>query len=153
MKRPWGSISSKIEAMIAAKRQNTRIKVYSKCLLHATIWKHFNSTDRMDEELHKQLLFHCNDLVTLQKPDIASFQRVNQLLMNLFHSPRMVKPGFKILQDRIRELRKTELERNKTIQRNYLLQDKRRGGEQESETMMRVYQLPPELFNVLVAYL
>jgi len=107
----------------------------------------------MSEELGKQLRFYCNDLVTLQTPDITAFRNVNRLLSSLFHSSYIANPGFRILQDRIRELRRLERERNKIIQRNYLLVDQHRGEEQEDKLMNKTYALPHEIFKNIFLFL
>jgi len=155
MKRSWESLSSSIEKMVARKKQKGRVPIFKTAQLHAKIWIFFRNGryDNMNDELDRQLRFYCNDLVTLRKPDISSFRQVNNLLTTLFHSPRVIKPGFQILQDRIRELRRIENVRNKIIQRNYLLGDQQRGTETTDDVMSRVYALPPEVFKILFCYL
>ena len=148
MKREWQSLSDSVDNMVAAKLHKAHIGVFTKCHLHAKIWNYFKhgSYDSMNEALKEKLKFYCKDLVTLKQPDVTRFRVVNQLLMNLFHTPVMEKSGFCILQARIRELRKQERERDKVIERNYWLVEKNRGTETDS-FMNNIYTLPPELFK------
>jgi len=154
MKRKWSSLSDSIDSMIALKLQKSRIGVFCKLHLHSKIWKYFKNGyyDSMNKALETKLQFYCNELVTLKQPDVTQFRVVNQLLMSLFHSPVMDKPGFRILQNRIQELRKQERERDAITQRNYLLMDKKRGVDTES-FMNNIYTLPPELFYKVYKYL
>lgn len=155
MKRSWQTLSDNIDRMVATKRQKGRVSIFKTAHLHAKIWRFFRQggTDEMNEALKIKLQFYCNDLVSLRKPDIAGFRQVNNLLTTLFHHPFIVKCGFQILQERIRELRKIEKERNKIIQRNYLLVDKQRGVASVDGVMNKIYHLPHELFKTIFTYL
>lgn len=155
MKRSWKSLSDSIDRMVATKRQKGRVSIFKTAHLHAKIWRFFRQggSDEMNEELNRKLRFYCRDLVSLRKPDIAGFRQVNHLLTTLFHHPFINKCGFQILQDRIRELRRIEDERNKIIKRNYLLVDKQRGMASVDGVMNKIYNLPPELFKTIFAYL
>jgi len=140
--------------MIAEKLKKGRVSVFAKFHMHAKIWRFFkhDRCDEMNNELSNRLRFYCKELVTLQKHNITAFRKVNQLLSNLFHSPRIVKQGFRIIQERIRELKKQERARNAVIRRNYLLVDMQRGEENDS-FMKNIYTLPPELFNYIYKFL
>ena len=155
MKRKWEKLNVSIDRMVAAKKRNVRVSVFNKLILHAKIWNFFKEGTRIDmgEELDRQLRFHCNDVITVRSRDISSFREINRLLTTLFHNSRMVKNGFKILQERIREIRRIEKERNYELLRNYLLADEQRGYEKSDALMEKIYLLPPEIFKHIHHYL
>ena len=155
MKRKWNSISKSIDYLVSKRLNNRRTSVFKTAHLHAKIWRFFKNGTRkqMEEELAVKLNFYCNELITLKKQEIVFFRNVNNLMNVLFHRSEMVKPGYKILRERLRVVRKLGIERNQVLVRNYLLNDKQRGNCPVSGIISKLYRIPPELFGKILTYL
>jgi len=140
--------------MISKVLRHERVLAYDKLLLHAQIWTHFKDGryKPLQEQYEKLLQFYATDLMTLRTKKIRSFKKVNRLLTSLFHTPRLERAGFRILQQRLRLLRTIERERNAIMERNYLLYDKYRGFCND-DFLKNVYRIPPELFKSIFDYL
>ena len=154
MNRSWQSLRQKIDKMISKVLRHERVSTYNKLLLHGLIWTHFKNGryKPLQEQYEKLLTFYVSDLMTLRTKKIRSFKKVNRLLTSLFHSPRLERAGFRILQQRLRLLRSIERERNEEMERNYLLYDKHRGFCND-DFFKKLYRIPPELFKTIFDYL